>query len=225
MVLTADRIFNKNADSIQNLVRNNGWKDLSDRDTVAAVYRYIKNSIKFGLLKQEPVPASQVLELKKGGIVSQDILFKTLLDAAGVLSRYRAVFVKKEIYSDLIRPMRFNSLPKLLISSWIEVFLDEKWIIIDGLAFDTAYLDGVKEKAASVEAKEFIGYGLAVFDGQSINDEWTGEHLFFQRAAVTRDLGVIDNFEWFFSEYKKAFQALSTMSGKYSGNTINALRS
>lgn len=224
MVLTADRIFDKNADNIQNLIRYNGWKDLSDQDTVAAVYRYMKNSIEFGLLKQEPVPASQVLEMKKGGIVSQDILFKTLLDAAGVLCRYRAVFVKKEIYSELIRPIKFNGLPKLLISSWIEVFLNEKWIILDGVAFDTKYLNGVKQRAAATE-HEFMSLGVAVFNGQSISDDWTGGHLFFQRAAVTRDLGVIDNFEWFFSEYKKAFQALSSMAGKFSHNTINALRS
>ena len=156
--------------------------------------------------------------------IGKDILFKTLLDAAGVLTRYRGVIVKRELYEGLLRLVRYNALPRLLISSWIEVFYEEKWVIIDGVAFDTAYLEGVRKLAADYNGREFTGYGLAVFDGGKIVSEWTGEHLFFQRAAVTKDLGVIEDLDWYFGEYKRAFKSLSSLHGKSSQKIIDEIR-
>ncbi|MBN2780757.1 MAG: transglutaminase domain-containing protein [Candidatus Marinimicrobia bacterium] len=224
MKKSIQKIFNASAPEIQQLIRDRNWQNLVDRNKIVRILNFVKDEILFGFTPRPLLPASQVLAAGCGQAISKSILLKTLLDACGILCRYHAFTVKKELYRGLARPLEYHLLPAVLPSSWIEVFFEGQWLIADGVLLDSAYLQGLQPMLTGAQ-NEYIGRGIALYLPANTPTVWNGKnHTYCQRAAITRDLGIIDDFEWFFQEYRRDIRQLGNIGPKHANRMINALR-
>lgn len=224
MLQDPNKIFDAGSPAIQELIKDQNWLKLVDKNKIIRILNFVKNDIVFGFSKKPLISASHVLSEGRGYALTKSILLKTLLDACGILCRFHAFRVKKELYQGLTPPMTYNLMPDHLISAWIEVFYDNQWFVADGVLLDDAYLSSL-EKNFHEAQKEFIGLGCAVFLDSGIVTEWNGKnHSYCQRAAITRDLGLIEEFDWFFSEFVKDFKQLGRISPKFANKVIHSRR-
>ena len=224
MLQDPDKIFNIDAPAIQELIQERNWKNLVDKNKIIRILSFVKNDIIFGFSKKPLVSASQVLDDGRGYALTKSILLKTLFDACGILCRFHAFRVKKELYRGLTSAMNFNMLPDHLMSAWIEVFYQNQWLVVDGTLLDSPYFENLQKNFHDAQ-KEFVGFGCAVFLDNTIHTEWNGKnHTYCQRAAITSDLGVIEEYEWFFSEFAKDFKKLGKIKPKFANKAIHSRR-
>ncbi|MDZ7820922.1 MAG: hypothetical protein U5N26_03380 [Candidatus Marinimicrobia bacterium] len=224
MITEAKHIFDKESAAVRDLVAKRGWKAKNESESFAAIFDFVKNGIPFGMNKKGCIPASKVLEDGYGQALTKSILLKTLTEACGLLCRFHAFRIKKNLYEGLPRKIRYNSLPDTLISAWAELFYNGRWIVADGVILDDQYLEGLCGHISAGDG-EFIGLGAGLYSGNTRHRSWDGEnHSYCQRAAIVRDLGIIDDFEWFFSEYRADFRKLGKLASKHANRKIAAIR-
>ncbi|MCF7832640.1 MAG: transglutaminase family protein [Candidatus Marinimicrobia bacterium] len=218
------KIFDINAPAIRELIKERNWDNLVDKNKVVRILNFVKNDIVFGFSKKPLLSASQVLAEGRGYALTKSILLKTLLDSCGILCRFHAFTVKKELYQGLTSPLNYNMLPNNLISAWIEVFQENQWLVADGVLLDAAYFDSLQSDFHEAQ-KEFAGFGCSIFLDGNIHTAWNGKnHTYCQRAAITRDLGIIEQFDWFFTEFTKDFKLLGKISAKQANKVIYSRR-
>ncbi len=224
MITDPNKIFDTKSAAVQTLISERNWQKLVDRNKITRILNFLKNDITFGFTKKACLPASEILTAGHGQALTKSILLKTLFDACGVLCRFHAFRVKKELYTGLTRPMTYNLLPNMLITAWIEVFYEEQWLVADGILLDSDYMRGLQIGILPSEG-EFIGMGAGIFLSGNSHMIWNGKnHTYCQRAAITEDMGIIDNFEWFFSEYKSEIKQLGKISHKFANKIIDNVR-
>ncbi len=217
-------IFDRDSREIRELISTRNWEKLTERNKIMCIYDFVKNEIPFGFTPKACQPASQVLLAGKATALNKCILLKTLLDACGSLCRWHALKVKKELYRGLIRSSLMGLFPDEFISVWVEIFFEGQWLVADGVLLDSAYLNGLKGQIAP-ETSEFIGYGAGIFLSGNHIDTWNGkQHSYCQRAAIIRDLGVLENIDWFFEEYRKDIRKLSFIPTSYANKFIQRIR-
>ncbi|MDZ7796084.1 MAG: transglutaminase [Candidatus Marinimicrobia bacterium] len=224
MITEAKNIFDTEAPLIRELIEAQGWQKKNDTDKLGAILDYVKNDILFGMNNKGCLPASEVLRAGQGQALTKSILLKTLIDACGLLCRFHAYRVKKELYEGLPGKFRYRLLPDTLISAWIEVFHNDRWIVADGVLLDEAYLKGLSSLIDNSDG-EFIGLGAGIYPGNNQVHSWDGKHhSYSQRAAITRDLGIIDDLDWFFSEFRSDFRDLGKIGSRHANRRIAAIR-
>lgn len=224
MLQDPNKIFNQDSPEIQNLIKEKKWRRFGEKNRILQIFNYVKNDIRFGFPKKALLSASQVVNEGRANAFNKSILLKTLLDASGILCRFHAFTVKKEIYNDIVPPLRFKLLPNHLISAWVEVFFDGQWIVIDGVQLDEKYFNNISKKFHEAQ-KEFVGYGCALYLESGYQTDWDGKtHSYNQRAAITRDHGVIEEFEWFFEEFAKDIKQLRKIRSKKTNLNIKKIR-
>jgi hypothetical protein len=219
------KLFDTHSESVQRLISERSWNKLVERNKLMCILDYVKNEIPFGFTPKICLPASLVISTGRGQTFSKSILLKTLLEACGVLCRWHAFMVKKELYEGLLRGPFFRMLPETLISVWVEVFYDNHWLVADGVLLDAAYLHGL-QRYIPFKAEEFVGYGAGIFlTGTQMNSDWNGkQHNYCQRAAIVRDLGLVEDYEWFFEEYKHDLKILRRIFPAYANKVIDRIR-
>ncbi|RKY52283.1 MAG: hypothetical protein DRP93_08380 [Candidatus Neomarinimicrobiota bacterium] len=224
MLQDPKKIFDVNAPSIRELIKERNWNNLIEKNRIVRILNFVKNDIVFGFSKKTLLPASQILSEGRGYSITKSILLKTLLDSCGVLCRFHAFMVKKDLYQGLVSPLKYNMLPNNLISAWVEVFYDNQWLVADGVLLDAAYFESLQSNFHEAQ-KEFAGFGCSIFLEGDIYTAWNGRnHTYCQRAAITRDLGIIKEFEWFFTEFTKDFKQLGKISPKFANKAIHSRR-
>lgn len=224
MLQDPNKIFDVNAPAIRELIKEQNWDKLIDKNKITRILNFVKNDIVFGFSKKPLLSASQVLSEGRGYSLTKSILLKTLLDACGILCRFHAFTVKKDLYHGLVSSMNYNMLPNNLISSWIEVFHENQWLVADGVLLDASYFESIQNDFHEAQ-KEFAGFGCAIFLEGNIQTLWNGKnHTYCQRAAITRDLGVIKEFEWFFEGFSKDFRQIGKISPKFANKVIHSRR-
>ncbi len=224
MLNDPNKIFDVNSPAIMDLIKERNWLKLVEKNKINRIFNFVKNDIVFGFSKKPLLSASHILSEGRGNALNKSILLKTLLDASGVLCRFHSFMVKKELYQGLSTQLNYNMLPSNLISAWVEVFYENQWLVVDGVLLDEVYFESLQNDFHEAQ-KEFVGFGCAVFLDNSIHTVWNGKnHTYCQRAAITRDLGVIEEFEWFFTEFTKEFKQLGKISAKFANKIIHDRR-
>ena len=224
MLNDPNKIFDVNSPAIMDLIKERNWLKLVEKNKINRIFNFVKNDIVFGFSKKPLLSASHILSEGRGNALNKSILLKTLLDASGVLCRFHSFMVKKELYQGLSTQLNYNMLPSNLISAWVEVFYENQWLVVDGVLLDAVYFESLQNDFHEAQ-KEFVGFGCAVFLDNSIHTVWNGKnHTYCQRAAITRDLGVIEEFEWFFTEFTKEFKQLGKISAKFANKIIHDRR-
>ena len=123
-----------------------------------------------------------------------------LLRKAGIPCRFHGFTIYKELQAGAIPPLVQIIAPEEIIHSWVEAFIDGKWIKLEGFIIDASYLCVIQNRFSNVEGT-FKGYGIATNDLKNPQVNWTGEDTFIQKEGIAQDFGIFDSPEAFYSSF------------------------
>ncbi len=175
--------------SIQELVSQKGWRQLSHYDAIGAIYNYVRDDILFGYNADDRLSASRVLKDGYGQCNTKGTLLMALFRAVDIPVRFHGFTIFNELQRGAIPNYLFAIAPQRIIHSWVEVNLDGRWINLEGYIIDKPYL---KKIQASFEDQcgEFSGYGISTKCLSNPAVEWTGEDTYIQKEGIADDYGV-----------------------------------
>ncbi len=182
------------------LVGDRGWRTLpTPQERIGAAYDFVRDEIAFGYNASDDLPASQVLSDGLGQCNTKTTLLMALLRALGVECRLHGGTIYKRLQRGAIVGIWYKLAPDEIIHTWVEVRLNDRWIGLEGVILDQAYIAGVR-KHASIDAGPFTGYGIATKNIGEPNIVWRGQATEIQAEGLARDFGIYDGPDTFYSE-------------------------
>jgi uncharacterized protein YndB with AHSA1/START domain len=186
--------------SIRRLVDARGWAGLDETARIGAVYAFVRDEIAFGYNAADDVPASGVLADGYGQCNTKTTLLMALLRAVGIPVRFHGATVHKSLQRGVVQGLSYRLAPADIIHSWAEVRYAGRWVGLEGVILDRAYLDGVRDTVAPPGTTAFLGYGVGTDDLADPPIAWNGTDTAIQATGVNKDHGVHDDPDSFYRE-------------------------
>jgi hypothetical protein len=193
-------MLNFNHESIQRLIAQRRWKDLSHYDAIGAIYTFVRDDIKFGYNIDDRLSASRVLQDGYGQCNTKGTLLMALLRAVGIATRFHGFTIFNELQRGAIPNYLFRLAPKRIIHSWVEVYFEGRWLNLEGYIIDRDYLGKVQSRFAD-QCEEFSGYGIATRCLKTPTIDWQGEDTYIQSDGIADDFGIYAQPDDFYREY------------------------
>lgn len=173
---------------IQQLAKSKGWKQLAPIAAAKQIYNFVRDEIAFGYSKNDQQTASQVLTQGYGQCNTKGTLLVALLRACEIPARVHGFKVKQQLKRGLLpAPLRLLA-PKTIVHSWVEVWLDQHWVELEGYIIDSAYLKQVQRHYP--QQQEFIGFGIATACLHSPDNQFSLTGSYIQKLSICEDLGI-----------------------------------
>lgn len=185
--------------TIDALVAERGWLVLRPYDRIGAVYDFVRNEIAFGYNEGDQLSASRVLADGIGQCNTKSTLLMALLRAVNIPSRFHGFTINKPLQRGAITGLAYWLAPQRIIHSWVEVFLEGRWIILEGFILDAPYLASLQHRFP--HERRFCGYGAATSDLSVPGVEWRGEDTYIQKEGIADDFGLFDNPDAFYQRH------------------------
>jgi hypothetical protein len=186
--------------AIRGLVEAHGFSALPLPARIGAIYAYVRDEVAFGYNEDDALPASRVLADGHGQCNTKTTLLMALLRAAGVPCRFHGATIHKSLQRGVVPPLVYALAPTDIVHSWAEVRVDDRWVALEGVILDDAYLDGLRARFPAVRGA-FLGWAVGTDDLQRPQVEWRGEDTWVQRTGVNADLGVFDDPDTFYAAH------------------------
>lgn len=199
---------------IQQLVDQMGWRSLVPADAAKAIYLYVRDQIAFGYNKDDTLSASEVLRDGYGQCNTKGTLLMALLRAVGIPTRFHGFTIYNELQRGAIPGYLFPFAPDRIIHSWVEVYLDGKWLEIEGFIIDRPYLEQVQARFAS-QCERFSGYGIATPCLSKPDNDWTGGNTYIQKEGIADDFGVFEQPDDFYRLHGSNLRGLRRLLFRY----------
>jgi len=187
--LTTTAMLDFEQPRIKVLIEQKGWQQLSNYDAIGEIYRYVRDDILFGYNADDRLAASQVLKDGYGQCNTKGTLLMALLRAVGIPTRFHGFTIYNELQRGAIPNYLFYLAPDRIIHSWVEVYLNERWINLEGYIIDRPYLEKV-QASVSDQCAPFSGYGIATKCLENPDVDWRGEDTYIQREGIADDFGI-----------------------------------
>lgn len=167
-----------------------------EREKAIALHDYVRDEIPFGFSSRfYNETAGQVLESGLGYCNTKSTLFVALLDRAAIPARQRFVDISAEILHGFVDPGT-----PFVDHSYVEVYLDEKWVRVDSYIVDKTLAENARQKLR--EEGRILGYGVHI-NGTS---DWNGKEDAFSQflddgsydQLTMRDHGVFHDVNAFY---------------------------
>ncbi|EEX94724.1 hypothetical protein VIOR3934_21161 [Vibrio orientalis CIP 102891 = ATCC 33934] len=200
--------------AIQGLVAEKQWHTLSDYDAIGAIYHYVRDDIRFGYNKDDRLAASQVLKDGYGQCNTKGTLLMALLRAVGIATRFHGFTIYNELQRGAIPNYLFAIAPERIIHSWVEVYLDGRWINLEGYILDNDYLEQVQNRFAE-QGKSFSGYAISTKCLSNPDIDWKGQDTYIQSEGIADDFGVYTQPEDFYSEHGSNLSGIKKVVFRY----------
>ncbi len=213
------RMLNYQADSIRELIKERGWEKLCEFDKIKAVYDFVRNNILFGYNRSDLLTAEEVLKDGYGQCNTKATLLMALLRGIGVSCRIHGFEVSKYFQRGATSALISALTPKTIIHAWVEVYYNEKWIALEGVITDEAYVKAVKKKYGYVKG-EFKLYAIAVPELVTLDLEWKGNDTYVQKEAIVKDYGVFDTPDEFFVKHPQKWSRLKNFAYVHYGRKV-----
>lgn len=178
--------------SIQNLIKDNGWKQLGEFDKIKAIYDFVRDDIKFGYNVSDTIPASKVLKDGYGQCNTKGTLFMALLRGVDVPCRVHGFTINKELQKGAMTGIVYKNAPQNVFHSWVEVYYQDKWYNLEAFILDKTYLSKLQKRFIDCSGS-FCGYGVAVKDFHNLTIEWNANDTYIQSEGINQDFGVYDS--------------------------------
>ena len=217
--LKETQMVNYRTDSIQKLVEKRGWKNLDEFERIGAIYDFVRNEIAFGYNRSDTLNAEEVLWDGYGQCNTKSTVLMALLRAVGIPCRLHGSEVSKNFQRGATSGIVSKLAPERVVHTWVEVLYKDKWIALEGVITDEAYVRGVKKKFPNHRGI-FKGYAISVPSLDTLDLEWKGEDLFVQNTSVVEDYGVFENPDDFFKEHKQKLSKLKELAYIYYGRKV-----
>ncbi len=190
-----------NGDDISSMKEWKYWDTLDQLAKVGSIYDFVRNNIAFGYNKSDLQPASEILKDGYGQCNTKGTLFMALLRKARIPCRYHGFTINKKLQRGAIPELFYPIAPQNIVHSWVEVFIDGKWINLEGFILDDAYLNSV-QKMHSETSGAFSGYGIATTNLQQPQVNFCGGDTYIQKEGINNDFGIFDTPDAFFQRHE-----------------------
>jgi len=195
---------------IAGLIERRQWRSLPEEQRIRHVYNFVKDEIAFGYNVPDIMPASQILAVGRGECNSKALLCMTLLRGCDIPCRFHVFTVDKALQKGVMPAFVHWLVAPEIQHSWVEVRFQDKWINLEGLILDQAYLSAVQEMFADTKTA-FCGYAVATANLHHPQTEWTGGDTYIQRTAITKDLSVYDSPDQFYRNHPSNVSGLRAL--------------
>lgn len=199
-LLRATALLDYEAESIQRLVARRGWRALTPHERIGAAYAFVRDEIDFGYNETDSLPASRVLADGYGQCNTKATLLMALLRALGVPSRLHGGTIHKRLQKGVVNGLFYLLAPTSIFHTWVEVSVDGRWIGLEGVILDAAYLRGIRSSVARDQTR-FLGFGVGTENVADPPIAWRGTDTFIQSTGVNADFGVYDDPDGFYAEH------------------------
>lgn len=186
--------------SIQQLVDARRLRDLPIGRRIGAVYELVRDEIRFGYNASDQISASEVLRDGYGQCNTKTTLVMALLRAVGVPCRFHGATIHKRLQKGVVTGLLYALAPRNIVHSWAEVLVDGRWVALEGVILDKAYLDGLRRFVAR-ESGAFLGFGVGTEDLGAPRIEWKGEDTAVQMTGVNQDFGTFADPDTFYARH------------------------
>lgn len=165
------------------------------KEKAIAIHDYVRDTVLFGFNRPFfDMTASQVLEARRGFCNNKSTLFAAMLRAIGIPARQIFVDIDTEVLHGFVSPPT-----KYVDHSYVEVYLNERWIKCDSYIVDPALF---REAVAKLkEEKRSLGWGCHVKGTNSWDGESDSFSQFFIQDAEkisTKEYGVYEDVKDFY---------------------------
>lgn len=200
--LKPTRLLNFDSPEILTLIESRGWKRMGEENQLKVIYEFVRDEIGLGYNERDDLPASRVLADGYGQCNTKAILLMALYRAVGQVTRLHAARVDKRLQAGVVPPAIFALAPSKILHTWVEVFFRSRWVGLEGVIVDKAFLGSVQAANPGCSG-QFCGFAIATPRFGSPPIEWTGEDTNIQSMAVTADLGVFEEPELLYAAHSQ----------------------
>ena len=199
---------------IQALIQRMRWQQLTPYDAIGEIYHYVRDQIDFGYNADDKLAASEVLKDGYGQCNTKGTLLMALLRAVGIPARVHGFTIYNELQRGAIPNYLFLFAPERIIHSWVEVYVNDAWVNLEGYIIDSAYLTQVQKRFAQ-QCQEFSGYGIATRCLSAPDTDWSGKDTYIQREGIAGDFGVFTHPDDFYRQYGSNLTGIKKLLFRY----------
>lgn len=192
---------------ILKLIDSRGFDKLDDFNKIKEIYNFVRDEMLFGYNVCDEMAASRILSDGYGQCNTKSILFMALLRGVGIPCRIHGFTIDKKLQKGAMTGFVYNSAPRNVVHSWVEVFYKDKWYELEGFILDKEYLEKLKEKFKNCRGM-FFGYGVATKDLKNPIIDWNLNNTYIQSECINNDFGVYDSPDEFFREHRQKMSKL-----------------
>lgn len=189
------------APSIQKLIAQRGWAELSEGERIGAAYDFVRNEVLFGYNSDDALPASKVLADGYGQCNTKGTLLMALLRALGIPCRFRGFTIDKGLQRGVVPELVYPLAPRNIIHSWVEVQYRSEWLELEGFILDQDVLSALQ--AAFPDRTSLCAYGAGTDCLQTPNVVWAGQSTYIQKTGINQDFGVFDSPDAFYANHRQ----------------------
>lgn len=213
------RMLDYDTDSIRKLIENRKWKELDEYKRIGAIYDFVRNEILFGYNRSDTLTAEEILADGYGQCNTKATLLMTLLRATGISCRLHGSEVSKSFQRGATSGIISVLAPATVVHTWVEVLYNDKWIALEGVITDEAYLKSVKEKYSDISGS-FARYAISVPELKNLDLNWKGSDTFVQNESVVKDYGVFDDPDSFFEKHPQTWSKTKNFAYVHFGRKL-----
>lgn len=112
---------------ILKLIDSRGFDKLDDFNKIKEIYNFVRDEMLFGYNVCDEMAASRILSDGYGQCNTKSILFMALLRGVGIPCRIHGFTIDKKLQKGAMTGFVYNSAPRNVVHSWVEVFYKDKW--------------------------------------------------------------------------------------------------
>ena len=152
--LKETKMLNYRAREIVALVHSRKWNDLDEYDKIGEIYRFVQNEIVLGYNEFDDLTATQVFADGYGQCNTKATLLMALLRSVGIPCRLHGTQVVKGFQRSIMPKIMAKYAPPFIVHTWVEVYFGGKWLSLEGVITDKAYIAGLKRMFPEHKGKE-----------------------------------------------------------------------
>jgi hypothetical protein len=212
-------LLDYNHPSIKNLIQEKEWHKLSDIEKVKQIYNFVRDEIQFGYNLKDSIPASTVFNDGYGQCNTKATLLMALLRAVKIPTRLHGFTIDKSLQKGAIDGIWYKLSPQNILHSWVEVYVNESWFILEGVILDKEYLTNL-QKMYKNPSNIFCGFGVFTENFENPPIDWNLSNTYIQDKGINQDFGIFDSPDDFYNQHQ---QQLSFIQGIMFKNIVRHL--
>jgi len=204
--LQATRLVDLDAPAVRETAARLIQGAATPREAAIRVYDFCRDEIKFGYNRRDDIPASEVLRDSYGQCNTKSVLLVSLLRAADIPARFHLAQVDKAVQWGVMPPLAYRFAPDKVTHTWVEVHLNDRWIVLEGVIMDRPYFLAARQLL--LESGRSMGYAIGLppevltncANGCCIDWDGAGD-VISQMTAVVADFGPVTDPEEFYRQH------------------------
>lgn len=103
----------------------------TDEEKARTIYLFVRDSIKFGWVYPQDIPAEEVLKNRKGVCMQKANLLVAMFREAGIKARFHFMYVDKSALDDFLPDFAYKKWVNPFPHTFPEVYLNDKWVSME----------------------------------------------------------------------------------------------